>query len=170
MGGCARSAGAFYAAPAYVSTDGLELAALLARDASERHTLQGLQAKWQWNASQSQGCNAASSVAVLHRQGSNGNTVALNAIGSCGADWGQVHANLGAQRAPGQSWRPTWGLALEKTWGAVTAHLEAFGERHAAPTAQIGARWEFPSQWQIDGTVGRQSGRTLFSVGTKRSF
>lgn len=165
--------GTTYAAPAYAPIEGLELAAVLARDANEGNTLQGLQAKWQWSPSQNQGCNAASSVGVLHRQGSPGNTLALNAIGSCAADWGQVHANLGAQRAPsapGASWQPTWGLALEKAWGTVTAHIEAFGERHNAPTFQTGARWELAPQWQIDGTVGRQSGHTLLSVGFKRSF
>lgn len=162
--------GTAYAAPAYAPIEGLEVAAVLGRDASERNTLQGLQAKWQWSPSQNEGCNAASSVGVFHRHGSGGNTLALNAIGSCAADWGQVHGNLGAQRAPGASWQPTWGLALEKTWGAVTAHIEAFGERHNAPTFQTGARWQWAPQWQIDGTVGRQSGHTLLSVGLKHSF
>lgn len=165
--------GSVYAAPAYAPIEGLEVAAVLARDAQEHHTLQGLQAKWQWSPSQSQGCNAASSAGVLHRLGSSGNTLALNAIGSCADDWGNVHANLGAQRAPRQSWQPTWGLALEKAWGAVTAHVEAFGERHNAPTFQTGVRWEWVPQgqkWQIDGTVGRQSGHTLFSMGFKRGF
>lgn len=162
--------GTAYVAPAYAPVEGLELGALLARDIGERSTLQGLQAKWQWSSSQTEGCNAASSAGVVRRHGSSGNTLALNAIGSCAADWGNVHANLGAQRAPDQSWRPTWGLALEKAWGAVTAHAEAFGERHSAPTFQIGARWEWAPQWQIDGTLGRQSGRTLLSLGLKRGF
>ena len=165
--------GTVYAAPAYAPIEGIEVAAVLARDAQEHHTLQGLQAKWQWSPSQSQGCNTASSAGVSHRLGSSGNTLALNAIGSCANDWGNVHANLGAQRAPGQPWHPTWGLALEKAWGAVTAHVEAFGERHNAPTFQTGVRWEWEPQgqkWQIDGTVGRQSGHTLLSVGFKRGF
>lgn len=162
--------GGLYAAPAYAPIAGLELGALLGRDLAGSSTLQGLHAKWQWSPSKDQGCNAASSLAVLHSRAAGGSTPALTLIGSCAAAWGTVHANLGAQREPGLSWLPTWGLALEKTWGQVTGHAEAFGVRHSAPTFQIGARWEWAPGWQLDGSLGRQSGNSLLSVGLKRAF
>lgn len=169
--GARAQPGTVYAAPAYVPVEGLELGAVLARDRAERQTLQGLQAKWQWSASQEQGCNAASSAAVLHRQGGGEDrTLALALLGTCTAPWGSVHANMGAQREPNLPWQPTWGLALEKSWGALTAHSEAFGVRHTAPTFQMGARWDWAGNYQLDGTVGRQSGHTLLSVGLKHGF
>lgn len=170
--GARTQPGTVYAAPAYAPVEGLELGAVLARDRAERQTLQGLQAKWQWSPSQEQGCNAASSAAVLQRRDGNEGrrTLALALLGTCAAPWGSVHTNLGAQREPNLPWQPTWGLALEKSWGVFTTHAEAFGVRHTAPTFQMGARWDWAAKWQLDGTVGRQSGHTLLSVGLKRGF
>lgn len=161
--------GTVYVAPAFTPIAGLELGAVLARDRNERHTLQGLQAKWLWSPAQEQGCNAGSSAGVVHRrQGagqSAGSVVALNLIGTCAATWGVVNANLGSQRERGQSWRATWGASVERSWGAITPHLEAFGTQHSAPTFQTGARWEWAPSRQLDATIGRQQGRTLLSVG-----
>lgn len=81
--------GTVYMAPAFTPMAGLELGAVLARDRNERHTLQGVQAKWLWSPAQEQGCNAGSSAGVVHRrQGagqSAGSVVALNLIGTCAA-------------------------------------------------------------------------------------
>ncbi|WP_298208036.1 hypothetical protein [Acidovorax sp.] len=162
--------GTTYAAPAFTPIEGLELAALLARDLGERQTLQGLQVKWLWSPSQDQGCNTASTAGILHRHRSPGNLVALNLIGTCAAPWGTVNANLGTQREPAQPWRPTWGASVEHSWGAITPHLEAFGTRHSAPTFQTGVRWEWAQGRQIDATVGRQQGRTLLSMGFALGF
>ena len=54
--------------------------------------------------------------------------------------------------------------------GAVTGHIEAFGERGSKPTMQIGLRSEVLPKVQLDGTVGRRSNDTLDSVGLKFSF
>ena len=160
--------------PAFTPMTGLELGAVLARDRNERHTLQGVQAKWLWSPAQEQGCNAGSSAGVVHRrQGagqSAGSVVALNLIGTCAATWGVVNANLGSQRERGQSWRATWGASVERSWGAITPHLEAFGTRGSAPTFQTGARWEWAPGKQLDATVGRQQGRTLLSLGFALGF
>ena len=166
--------GTVYMAPAFTPIAGLELGAVLARDRNERHTLQGLQAKWLWSPAQEQGCSAGSSAGVVHRrQGagqSAGSVVALNLIGTCAATWGVVNANLGSQRERGQSWRATWGASVERSWGAITPHLEAFGTRGSAPTFQTGARWEWAPGKQLDATVGRQQGRTLLSLGFALGF
>ena len=60
------------------------------------------------------------------------------------------------------------GVDLEHV--AVTAHVEAFGQRRAKPTVQIGARTEIAKGLQLDGTVGRGNRETLVSVGIKASF
>lgn len=166
--------GTFYAAPAFTPIEGLELGALLARDMGERHTLQGLQAKWLWSPAQTDGCNAASTAGLTHRRQpgghSGGSMVALNLIGTCAAPWGVANANLGTQRERGQSWRGTWGVSLEHSWGAITPHVEAFGVQRSAPVFQAGARWEWAPGRQLDATVGRQQGRTLLSVGFAVGF
>ncbi len=162
--------GSAYLAPAYSPWQGVELGGVLARDFEGHATLQGLQAKWLWNASQEQGCNAASTVGLLHTHHAPGNTLALGLVGTCNTAWGAMHANLGALRLPTQHWIPAWGFAVERTVGAVTLHAEAFGQRGSAPTFQTGARWELTPQWQLDGSIGRQRGRTLLSMGVRRGF
>ena len=59
---------------------------------------------------------------------------------------------------------------MERSWGAITPHLEAFGTQHSAPTFQTGARWEWAPGKQLDATIGRQLGRTLLSVGFAVGF
>lgn len=162
--------GSAYLAPAYSPLEGVELGSLLARDYLGHTTLQGLQAKWLWSPSQELGCNAASSVGLLHARHAAGSTLALNLIGTCATTWGALHANLGALRMPQRHWTPAWGFAVEHPLGPVTVHAEAFGQRGSAPTFQAGARWEWTPQWQIDGSMGRQQGRTLLSVGLRRGF
>ncbi|MDA8456279.1 hypothetical protein M4R22_16040 [Acidovorax sp. GBBC 3334] len=170
--GVHQERGAVFAAPAYApqALPGLELGALLARDLHGHTTLSGVQAKWQWTPPPERGCHAASSAGLVHAYRENGSTLALTALGTCVASWGAVHANLGAMHTPDRHWRPTWGVALESAWGAVTAHVEAFGERDGPPTYQTGALWEWAPGWQLDGLVGRRKGRTLLSLGVKRSF
>ena len=172
--GSRNERGSVIAAPAYAPVEGLEVGALLARDLEGRTTLQGLQAKWLWTPAPETGCNAASSAGVQRSRKQTGQTVSLALIGTCTGDWGAVHANLGSQREPQNHWLPTWGIAYERTFerpdGNVSAHIEAFGRRHDAPTFQTGLRWEFAADWQLDGTVGRKQGATLLSVGLKRSF
>jgi hypothetical protein len=94
-------------------------------------------------------------------------------IGTCVTGWGAAHVNAGAQRerqsAPG-TWLPTWGLALERPFGAVVGHIEAFGVQRSASTFQTGLRWEWTPGWQLDGSIGRQSGVTFLSSGFKYSF
>lgn len=125
-------------APAFTPVQGLELGVTLARDQAERQTLQGLQAKWLWSPAQEQGCNAGSSAGITHRRTgispSAGNVGTLTLIGTCTASWGKVNANLGGLREQGQSWQATWGASVERNWGSVTPHLEAFGVQHNAPT------------------------------------
>lgn len=62
------------------------------------------------------------------------------------------------------------GVAHEREFGAITAHVEAFGQRLAKPTFQIGARKDIAKGLQLDGTLGRSNRETLVSVGLKVGF
>lgn len=168
--GARGARGSAYLAPAYAPWQGIELGGVLVRDRDGHATLHGLQAKWLWSPSRDEGCNAASSVGVVHTRHTTHNTLALTLIGTCATPWGALHANLGALRMPERHWAPTWGFAVERAFGPVTVHAEAFGQRGSAPTFQTGARWEWAPQWQVDGSIGRQQGRTLLSAGIRRGF
>lgn len=168
--GARGARGSAYLAPAYAPWQGIELGGVLARDRDGHATLHGLQAKWLWSPSRDEGCNAASSVGVVHTRHTTHNTLALTLIGTCATPWGALHANLGALRMPERHWAPAWGFAVERAFGPVTVHAEAFGQRGSAPTFQTGARWEWAPQWQVDGSIGRQQGRTLLSAGIRRGF
>ena len=157
-------------APAYAPVDGLELGAAISRDRTADATTGAVQAKWRITPSQESGCNAGAVLGVAHTRGAGGNTPYLNGLATCNSSWGASHFNLGAVRAPGGSTLGTWGIAHEREFGQVTAHVEAFGQRLSKPTVQVGARMEVVKGLQIDGTVGRSNRETLVSLGLKQSF
>ncbi|WP_372827790.1 hypothetical protein [Polaromonas sp.] len=157
-------------APAYAPIDGLELGALATRDRTAASTSQSLQAKWRITPSRENGCNSAAVLGVSQTRGQSGTTPFLNGLLTCSSTWGATHMNLGAQRAPGGPGVGSWGLAHEREWGQVTMHAEAFGQRLAKPTFQMGVRTNLARQLQVDATLGRINRETLFSVGLKQSF
>lgn len=160
-------------APAYAPIEGLEFSGLVARDTTNRVNMQALQVKWIVTPPQERGCNAGL-VGGAGRSAAAGNasstTPYFNGLLTCRqGDWAG-HANLGRQLPDGAPAATTWGLAVERALGAVTAHAEAFGERHGRPTRQLGLRTELRPGLQLDGTVGRAESQTVFSVGLKQSF
>lgn len=157
-------------APAFSPIDGLELGASLTRDRTAASTSQSLQAKWRITPSQDNGCNSAAVLGASQTRGQSGTTPYLNGLLSCNSAGGSTHFNLGAQRTPGGPSVGTWGLAHEREWGPVTVHAEAFGQRLAKPTFQIGARKDLSPRLQLDATLGRNNRQNLFSVGLKQSF
>lgn len=157
-------------APAYGLNDWIEIGASASRDISNRLRTTAAQVKLQWTPSLSDGCNWGSVLGVAHTNGGVGNTHFVNGLFTCNREPYALHANLGATRARGGPALPTWGLALERAFGAVTAHVETFGQRHAKPVLQLGARTELVKNLQVDATLGRQDGRTLYSAGLKLSF
>ena len=157
-------------APAYAPINGLELGAALSRDRTADATTGAVQAKWRITPAQESGCNVGAVLGVAHTRGAGGNSPYLNGLATCNSSWGASHFNLGAVRAPGGPTLATWGIAHEREFGPVTAHVEAFGQRQSKPTFQVGARIDAAKGLQIDGTLGRTSHETLFSVGLKHSF
>lgn len=157
-------------APAYAPVDGLELGASVTRDRTAASTSQALQAKWRITPSQEAGCNTALVLGATQTRGQGGTTPYLNGLLSCNSTWGATHLNLGGQRPSGGPGVATWGLAHERAFGVATLHVEAFGQRLAKPTVQVGARSNLTHRLQLDATVGRSNRDTLVSVGLKQSF
>jgi hypothetical protein len=155
--------------PAWSPRSGLELSGALTRDRTAAVTSTQLAAKVLFSAPQDGGCNSAGLAGITHSRGV-GNTPLVSAIVTCNGAWGAAHVNLGAQRNPGTRTVPTWGAALERSFGSVTASLEAFGQRHGKPVFQVGARTLLTGQLQLDGTIGRQDRTSLFSLGLVHPF
>ncbi|MDO9199422.1 hypothetical protein, partial [Rhodoferax sp.] len=152
-------------APAYGLTEGMEIAASWARDASNQVNTTALQAKFRLTPSLKDGCNVGLAIGASRPNDGNGNTPYINGLLSCNMDAGSLHFNLGANRPPDGPALNTWGLAFEHEFGAMTAHVEYFGQEQASPTLQLGLRTELVKNVQIDGTVGHASGDALFSLG-----
>jgi len=103
----------------------------------------------------------------------------LNVIGSLSMldDNVIIHANLGGLRDRVLSrTRQTWGLGTEISLNPrLYGIIEAYGQEADRPSRQIGLRfWVVPSRFQLDGTLGSQSGeprsRTWTSVGIRALF
>jgi hypothetical protein len=104
-------------------------------------------------------------------QGTSANAGFINGLLSChGTPVGSVHASLGSLKTSGVSTQATWGIALEREFGAVTPHVEWFGAERSKPTLQFDARGDIAQRMQLDGTVGRSDGVTLCSVGIRFRF
>ena len=159
----------FTVAPSWSLYQGLELGAVVSRDRSAGATSQALQVKWLVTPSRTAGCNTGVTAALAHTRGV-GNTPTINGLLTCNSGWGASHVNLGGVRNPGGPVLGTWGIAHEREFGPVTAHVEAFGQRHGKPTFQVGARTQLTDTLQLDGSLGRSGGEMLFSVGVVLQF
>lgn len=169
----ARAAGAantWTVAPAYGLVEGVEVSAALARDSSSQLTASALQAKFRLTASRKDGCNFGAVVGLAHVSDGGGNAPYLNGIFTCNQEDGAVHLNLGAVRPSGGSTQRTWGVAYERDLGAFTPHIEYFGQQSSAPTLQAGLRSDVAKNIQLDATVGRSAGESLYSLGMKFMF
>ena len=157
-------------APAYSPIKDVELSAVLSRDTSDNITASTIQGKWRITPSNPDGCNVGLSFGVMHQSRGGGNTPYLNGLASCNHKGGALHFNLGVSRQAGSKSLANWGVAYERELGAVTGHIEVFGQESGKPTTQVGLRKDIVQGLQIDGTIGRSDGDTVFSVGLKKSF
>lgn len=158
-------------APAYAPIDGLELGALLSRDATNRTNLSAVQAKWRITPSQEKGCNTGAVLGAAHESHGGGDLTYLNGLFTCNGNLlGNVHFNLGMVKARRISAKLTWGAAIEREWGAVTPHAEVFGGQDQKPTYQAGVRGQLTKTIQWDGTLGRTQSQTVYSAGLKYQF
>ena len=161
---------AWTVAPAYGLTEGVEIAASWARDATNKVNTTALQAKFRLTPSLKNGCNVGAVIGASQPNDGSDNTPYLNGLLSCNMNAGSLHLNLGANHPPGGPTLNTWGLAFEREFGAMTVHVEYFGQDQSKPTFQLGLRTELLKNVQIDSTVGHSSGDALFSLGLKFQF
>jgi hypothetical protein len=156
-------------APAFAVADGLELALSYSRDTPNTGSASGIQAKYQFSKPKEGGCNAAGALAL--GRSSPDSSIGATLMATCQLGFADLHANLGATRDKlSKTTVKTVGLALEKELGGVGLHIEIVGEEGAKPKVQIGARKELVKNWQLDGTIGRQAGQSLWSLGMKYQF
>ncbi len=127
-------------------------------------------AKFRITPSQENGCNAGAVVGTARTTGdvSKGYVYALF---SCNhARLGSLHSNLGMVDVSSSQRVGSWGLAWERAYGDVTAHVEVYGQQHDKPTWATGLRTNILPKLQLDGSVGRQAGQNLVTLGTKWMF
>jgi hypothetical protein len=156
-------------APAYSPWEVVELSALLARNRTQAITSTGFLARIRLTEPRETGCNAL--VALGHQHDSPGGNLpfAYTAV-TCRSAKFALHGNAGAANPSSARSYGTWGIALEHDTGDFIEHVEAFGQEHAKPTFQLGARKQIAAGWQLDGTIGRTDGETIYSLGVKFEF
>ncbi len=157
-------------APAYAPIDGMELSAGFARERGTGLETRNLQAKFRLTPAQENGCNAG---AVLGAAASTAEstTAYVNALFTCNhSGLGSFHSNLGAQDFSGRQRVGTWGLAWERGFGPMTAHVEVYGQQHEKPAWATGVRMNVHAQWQLDTSLVRQDRFNTLTLGTKWSF
>lgn len=159
--------------PAYALRDGLEISALLSRLTPDKITVTGLQVKHLFTPSKDDGCNLGAGLGVLRAKlaGDHESAMFINGLATCnGTPLGNVHFNLGYSKASGVRGVKSWGVALEREMGPVTPHIEYFGVEQTKPVVQLGLRGDLTKSVQLDGTVGRSEGITIYSLGVKLKF
>lgn len=158
--------------PAYAFAKGVELSALASRDTSNRVAGTAAQVRWLVTPSREADCNVGLSGGGTRSSGGGASEPAgfVNGILRCNGARGNVHANPGATKPTGESATGTWGVALERPLGVVTPHVEWFGVEGSKPTLQLGVRGDVGKNLQVDGTVGRSDGQSLYTIGVKPRF
>lgn len=157
-------------APAFSPREGMELAGAVSRNMAANIHTTSLQAKFRLTPSQENGCNFGAVVGASQVQGQSGSTPAATGLMTCNTSAGALHMNLGASRAPGGPTLPAYGVAWEQDLDGATGHVECLAQRQSKPTLGFGLRKELHKNFQLDGSVARNSGETLFSVGVKLSL
>jgi hypothetical protein len=157
-------------APAYSPIQNVELGAGMARDPKTRLETQNIQVKFRLTPSQDNGCNVGAVVGAARTTGE-ASKAYVNALFTCNhAKLGSLHTNLGALDVSNSQRIGTWGLAWERAYGDVTAHVEVYGQQHDKPTWATGLRTNILPKFQLDGSIGRQAGHNLLTIGTKWMF
>jgi hypothetical protein len=163
----------FTLAPAYAFWDRVELAAQLTRDSGNNISSTSVQAKWMITPSQDKGCNVVAALGALRFRTDLGNSYSrqINGLFSCnGTALGNIHFNLGYSKPSGFSGETSYGVALEKIFGAVTPHIEVFGSDSVDASINVGLRGDVARNLQLDGSVGRVDRASFYTLGLKFRF
>jgi hypothetical protein len=158
-----------YVAPAYSPWQMVELSGLFSRNRTNSVNSGGLQVRALVTEPRPAGCNLLVSIGHSRFNPGSNQSFAYTAA-TCNRGVFALHANLGAVKPSGASSNATWGIALEHDTGTFFPHIEMFGQEGSKPTFQVGARRDVTKIWQVDGSLGRFNGETIFSLGFKFSF
>jgi hypothetical protein len=157
-------------APAYAPIQNVELGAGMAREQKTGLETLTIQAKFRITPSQENGCNLGAVLGTARTTGEAAKGY-VNALFSCNhATLGSLHTNLGALDVSSHQRIGTWGLAWERAYGQVTAHVEVYGQQHDTPTWATGLRTNILPKLQLDASVGRQGRQHMLTLGTKWMF
>ena len=157
-------------APAYAPIKNVELGAGFAREQKTGLESVNVQAKFRFTESQEKGCNFGAVIGTARTDGESSNEY-VNALFTCNhPTLGSLHSNLGALGFSKSQRIGTWGLAWERSYGELTAHVEVYGQQQDTPTWATGLRRNILPKLQLDVSVGRQAGQNLLTLGTKWMF
>lgn len=147
--------------------EGVEIGAGVARNFNGPQTAGAVQVKLRLTPARDDGCQAGVVLARAQVRHTSQHESMVNGALTCQLAGGPVHLNLGVVRAELGGTRTTWGAAKEFAFGALTAHVEAFGQQQSKPTWQFGLRHALTAALQIDGSLGRTDHTTVFSIGMR---
>jgi len=157
-------------APAYAPIKNVELGAGFSREQKTGLESVNVQAKFRVTESQEKGCNFGAVIGTARTDGESSNEY-VNALFTCNhPTLGSLHTNLGALGFSKSQRIGTWGLAWERSYGELTAHVEVYGQQQDTPTWATGLRRNIMPKLQLDVSVGRQAGQNLLTLGTKWMF
>jgi hypothetical protein len=157
-------------APAYAPIKNVELGAGFSREQKTGLESVNVQAKFRITESQEKGCNVGAVIGTARTDGESSNEY-VNALFTCNhPTLGSLHTNLGALGFSKSQRIGTWGLAWERSYGELTAHVEVYGKQQDTPTWATGLRRNIMPKLQLDVSVGRQAGQNLLTLGTKWMF
>jgi hypothetical protein len=157
-------------APTYSPLPGLDLIAQDVRTFSGGPHSQTFQAKMQVTAPREKSCHFAWVLGVTQWQKGEGQKSFVSANTSCDMGSGSLHSSLVSARDAEGKDVPSWGVAWEQAFGDWTGHIESVVQRSSKPMVGLGLRKDVLPGLQLDGTLGRQGGKALFSLGTKYTF
>ena len=157
-------------APAYAPVKNMELGAGLSRQQRTGLETLNVQAKLRLTPSLENGCNLGAVVGTARTTGENTKEY-VNALLTCNhTTLGSLHTNLGALDFSSGQRIGTWGLAWERAYGEVTAHVEAYGQQQDKPVWAAGMRFNILPKLQLDASVGRQARHNMVTLGSKWMF
>lgn len=160
-------------APAFAPLDGLELGGLLSRESQTRLKVSAVQLKWRITPGQDSGCNVAAVLGTSRAAllGTHVSAPYVTGLGTCNVGpLGSLHANLGWAKPKDNNSTRSWGVAYERGFGSVTPHIEWVGSQGVKPTVNLGLRGLIIDNLQLDGSVGRSDGESIYTLGVKFMF
>lgn len=157
-------------APAFAPLPGLELGFARQTTASSGAVAQTASVKWLITPSQEQGCNQGLAGGFTQRDQDNPGARFAWFINTSNVNGGALHLNLGFTQDHGDRQLPLMGWAYELTGGALTPHVQWVTQKGTTPLFGAGLRTALSERVQLDGSVSRQGGQSIWTLGTKFSF